>query len=230
MNALLSTVAVALLLGASQSAPPQGEPAPAAAPKPAAAQAERAKRVSAGEAAPDFTVKGLDGKERKLVDLRGDKKDKILVLSFWSHTCPWSRGWDAELSKIAKDYASKNVVIVGIDSNKAGNSDGGKNTDSAEDVARYRKETSLAFEVFLDPQSTVANLFGGQTTPDVFVIGVDGKVHYTGRVDDMEKPGGEKVEKHYLRSALDAIVAGKPVAEANTKPAGCSIKRAKIGS
>ena len=227
MNAWIAAAAFVLI---SQSAPPQGgETAKPAAAQPAAAQAERAKRVAAGEAAPDFSVKSLDGKERKLADLRGEKKDKIVVISFWSHTCPWSRGWDGTLSKIAKDFASKNVVVVGIDSNKTGNGDG-KNSDTAEDIARYRKESSLAFDVYLDPTSTVANLFGGQTTPDVFVIGTDGKVLYTGRVDDMDKPGSDKVEKHYLRNALDAVVAGKPVAEANTKPAGCSIKRAKIGS
>lgn len=189
-----------------------------------------ARRLKPGDAVPEFTVKTLDGKDKTLADLRGEKKDKVVVVSFWSHACPWSRGWDPELSKIAKEYGSKNVVVVGIDSNKSGHSDG-TNTDSATDIARYAKEQSLAFSVYTDADHRVANAFGGQTTPDVFVIGTDGKVLYTGRVDDMTNPkGAEKVEKRYLRNALDAITTGKPVAEAVTPPSGCSIKRAKVGS
>ncbi|HKD99591.1 MAG TPA: redoxin domain-containing protein, partial [Planctomycetota bacterium] len=122
-------------------------------------------RVKSGDAAPDFTLKTLDGKERNLAFFRGDKKDKIVVVDFWSHACPWSRAWDGELSKIAKDFASKNVVVVAIDSNKP---------DKVEDIQKYAKDKSLAFEVFVDADAKVADAFGGQTTPDIFVIGADG--------------------------------------------------------
>lgn len=184
-------------------------------------------RVKAGDEAPEFTVKTLDGKEVTLASLRGEKKDKIVVVNFWSHCCPWSRGWDPELSKIAKDYAAKNVVVVSIDSNRPDHTDG-QRTDNPESIRQYHKENSLAFEVYVDPEQKVANAFGGETTPDVFVIGKDGKVAYTGQVNDMASPdGASKVSKNYLRDALDSILAGKPVANATTPPKGCSIKRAK---
>jgi peroxiredoxin len=190
-------------------------------------KAEKPVRLKAGDAAPEFTVKNLEGKDVTLASLRGEEKDKIVVISFWSHSCPWSRAWDAELSKIAKDYASKNVVVVAIDSNKEGNGDG-TNKDTAEDIQRYHKENSLNFNVYTDSTSAVANAFGGQTTPDVFVIGTDGKIHYTGQVNDMADPGKPaKFEKNYLRDALDALQRGKEPETTTTSPRGCSIKRAK---
>jgi peroxiredoxin len=184
-------------------------------------------RLKPGDAAPDFTVKTLDGKDRNLAFFRGDKKDRIVVLNFWSHACPWSRAWDAELSKIAKDYAPKNVLVVSIDSNKSGHAQDG-NSDTPEDIARYAKANTLGFEVYVDATARVADAFGGQTTPDIFLIGPDGKLAYTGRINDMQsykKP--TEFEKSHLRSALDSVLAGKPVADATTPPAGCSIKRAK---
>ncbi|MBI3817315.1 MAG: redoxin domain-containing protein [Planctomycetes bacterium] len=184
-------------------------------------------RVKAGEMAPAFTVKGTDGKETTLDALRGEKKDKIVVISFWSHTCPWSRGWDPELSKIAKDYSPKNVVIVAIDSNNEKNS-GGDNKDTPEDIIRYHKANSLNFNVYVDPTAAIADLYGGLTTPDVFVIGADGKVHYTGQVNDMGDPNHpEKVNKTYLRDALDAVIGGKEPATTSTKSVGCNIKKGK---
>jgi peroxiredoxin len=184
-------------------------------------------RVKPGDAAPEFTVKTLDGKDMTLATLRGEKKDKVVVVNFWSHTCPWSRGWDAELSKIAKDYAGKSVVVVSVDSNKPDHSDG-KNTDSPDNIREYRKAQSLNFEVYTDSDHKVANAFGAETTPDIFVIGLDGKVAYTGQINDMASPeGGEKVAKNYLRDSLDAVLAGKAVTTPSTSPKGCSIKRAK---
>lgn len=182
-------------------------------------------RLKAGDAAPAFTVKNLEGKDRTLASFQGEKKDKIVIVNFWSHTCPWSRGWDAELSKIAKDYSSKNVVVVSIDSNKSDHTDKTW-TDNSESITKYHKENALNFDVFTDADQKVADAFGGQTTPDIFVIGTDGKIVYTGRVNDMKSfDGAAKVKENYLRDALDATIGGKAVATASTPPAGCGIKR-----
>lgn len=192
--------------------------------KPASRKANA--RLKSGDAAPAFTVKGTDGKETTLDALRGEKKDKIVVVSFWSHSCPWSRAWDPELSKIAKDYSSKNVVVVAIDSNFEGN--GRDNKDTPADIQRYHKENSLNFNVYVDPTAAVADAFGGKSTPDVFVIGTDGKIHYTGQINDMSDSNAPtKFSKNHLRDALDAVIGGKEPATADTEAVGCTIKRAK---
>jgi peroxiredoxin len=185
-------------------------------------------RLKPGAAVPEFTVKTPEGKDRTLASLRDDRRPKILVVVFWSHTSPWSRAWDAELSKIARDYDTKNVRIVAIDPNDPNNRDAEGDSDSARDVARYAKEKSLGFDVCLDPEQRVADLFGAQTTPDVFVIGVDGKIAYTGRVNDMQNPAKPlDFKKSFLRGALDSLVANKMVLDATTPPAGFGIRRPK---
>jgi thiol-disulfide isomerase/thioredoxin len=64
---------------------------------------------------------------------------------------------------------------------------------------------------------------GAQSTPHVFVFGADRKLAYTGRMDDAARKSGP-VEKSYLRDALDAVLAGKPVATPTTRSFGCSTK------
>lgn len=185
-------------------------------------------RLYPGAAAPDVSVRTLEGKERTLAVLRGEKKPKILVVVFWSHTCPWSRAWDAELTKIAKDYEGKNVSVVAVDSNDPSHVDANQNADNPKDIERYRQEKSIGFEVYTDASQGAASAFGAQTTPDVFVIGVDGKIAYTGRVNDMQnfaKP--EQFSKGFLRQALDALVAGKAVVEPSTPPCGSGIRRSR---
>jgi peroxiredoxin len=185
-------------------------------------------RAKPGAAAPDFSVKTLDGKDRPMDVLRGEKSPKILVVVFWSHACPWSRAWDTEIGKIAKDFETKNVKVIAINSNDSKNKDSDGNADTPKDIERYRKDKSLSFDVYLDSDHRAADAFGAQTTPDVFVIGIDSKIAYTGRINDMQnfaKPADFK--KNYLRAALEALTSGKPVPDPVTPPGGCGIKRIK---
>ena len=50
-----------------------------------------------------------------------------------------------------------------------------------------------------------------------------GKLAYHGTIDDNHKDP-DQVGKRYLKDALDAVVAGKPPALAETKGIGCGIK------
>ncbi len=177
-----------------------------------------------GDSAPDFTLTDLGGKSASLKEIRGEGKDaKVVVVDFWSKSCPYSVAWDARLKEIHRDYATKGVVLLAIDSNQ---------TEGKEEVAAYVKEKEIPFRVLLDPASAVADLYGGKTTPHCFVIGKDGKLAYIGAVDSNTKTPlktGEGVTNH-LRDALDAVLAGKPVPTPTTKEVGCTIKRASKGA
>jgi thiol-disulfide isomerase/thioredoxin len=64
--------------------------------------------------------------------------------------------------------------------------------------------------------------YGPQATPHVFIFDNNRILKYTGRIDDGEKPGTAKT--HDTRSAIDALLSGKPVPIEKTKTFGCSIK------
>jgi hypothetical protein len=113
------------------------------------------------------------------------------------------------------------VALVHVASNK-------KENKAEADVAAtkdYAKQNKITWPVLLDVDNKVADVFGAQTTPHVYVIDTkDMKVVYAGSFNDsVWKP--ESVKQEHVREALDLLLAGKPVAVATTEPKGCTIKR-----
>ena len=74
----------------------------------------------------------------------------------------------------------------------------------------------------------VADRFGARYTPESFVIDGAGKVRYHGRIDDAQNPA--RVTRNSLRLAIDAVLAGREVAQPETKAFGCTIKRVRKAS
>jgi hypothetical protein len=78
----------------------------------------------------------------------------------------------------------------------------------------------------LDPELKLAKLTGATVTPEACVLSPAGEILYRGRIDDRAvKLGTVRVEPTVrdLRLALDAVLAGKPVAEKFTRAIGCYI-------
>ena len=78
----------------------------------------------------------------------------------------------------------------------------------------------------LDPNGAIGHLYDARTTPHMFVIDPAGKIVYQGALDDKPSPDPATLKgaDNYLSDALNAAMAGKPVAVAVTKPYGCSVK------
>ncbi len=66
-----------------------------------------------------------------------------------------------------------------------------------------------------------------KSTPDMFIIDKDGKIAYSGAIDN--DPEGEKGDKrvNYVVQALDELLAGKPVTTPETKSYGCGVHYAE---
>jgi peroxiredoxin len=167
-----------------------------------------------GAAAPAFQLTTLDGKPFSLAE--AEKTNDYVVLMFIATQCPYSNAYNDRMRDMAAAYAKKGVLLVGINSNK---------TESLEEAAAHAKAHAFAFPVLKDPGNKVADLYDAKRTPEIFVIGKDGKLLYHGRIDD-NSDDSSKVTSPDLKNALDALLAGKPVAKAETKAFGCTIKRA----
>ena len=80
--------------------------------------------------------------------------------------------------------------------------------------------------MLLDPKGTVGKAYDARTTPHMFVIDAKGTLRYMGGIDD--KPTTETADvngaRNYVVEAIDAVLAGKDVAETITRPYGCSVK------
>ena len=86
----------------------------------------------------------------------------------------------------------------------------------------------IAAAAWLDDSSgTIGHLYGMQTTPHTFVIDKNGVLVYAGAIDNKPDPEHDpRTARNYVREAVDALLAGKPVAVSRTKPYGCGIKYA----
>ncbi len=181
-----------------------------------------AQAADVGKPAPQFELTcTTTGKLAKLSDLKG----KTVVLIWQSISCPWDRmrpegGYQRYLSPLAAKYSEKGVVFLAINSNK---------TESVDQVSAYHKEHNIPYPILKDPGNKVADLYGAQTTPHIFIVGSDEAqtLLYKGGVE--KAPGKPedcgKMDEQYLVPALDAILAGQTVPVAETKSKGCSVKR-----
>jgi peroxiredoxin len=167
-----------------------------------------------GAAAPAFDLKTLDGKAFSLAD--AEKSSSLVVLVFVSTSCPYSNAYNDRMRDIASAYAKKGVLFVGVNSNS---------TETVQDAVDHAKKHGHTFTILKDPGNKVADLYDARRTPEAFVIDKSGKLVYHGRIDENYEDAS-KVTSPDLKNALDALLAGQPVAKAETKAFGCTIKRA----
>jgi peroxiredoxin len=177
------------------------------------AAAAPAEAPSIGTPAPEIKLTALDGKPFILSDAARDKNAVVVI--FIATKCPYSNAYNDRMRDMAIAYEKQGVLFVGINSNKS---------EPAQEVASHAKQHGFTFRLMKDPDNKVADLYDAKHTPEVFVVDRTGKLRYHGRIDEnYEDP--TKVASPDLKNALDAMIASKPIAKAETKAFGCSIKR-----
>lgn len=159
----------------------------------------------------DFTLPDANGKQHSLASLRGAKGT---ILIFISTQCPVSNAYNERMEKLAQDYQSKGVNVVGINSNKA---------ETPDVIRAHAAEKNLTFPILKDAGSKIADRFAAERTPEVYFLDANNRLVYHGRIDNAQNP--QMVQSNDLRDAIDAVLAGRPVAKSQTKAFGCSIKR-----
>jgi len=218
MQKTLLTLGSALVLGLTASALAQDHAKTAQA-APAADEIpelfEIGKRVD-----PKIELVDIDGKKHKLADYLG----KTVVVDFWSVNCPWSKKYEKVLMELHSTYTPKGVAFLAIDSNYTEVEAGAADPYAA--IREYVKKQEVPYPILIDPENVVADRFQALTTPHVFVIDAKGFLRYNGGVDnDPEGKLEADAYEPWAANAIDAVMAGKEVTDARTKPKGCSIKR-----
>jgi peroxiredoxin len=171
-----------------------------------------------GDALPsgDVRMKNVDGNE---VTLAGAMGPKGLLVVFSCNHCPWVQRWESRIVDLGNAYSSKGVGVVAVNSNDTAEYP----DDGFEPMQARAREKGYGFPYVVDATSDVARAFGASKTPEAYLFDAQGKLVYTGTIDDNAKDASA-VTAPYLKDALDAVASGKPVATAKTKALGCSIK------
>jgi len=177
--------------------------------------------VEIGESAPDFTLKDSKDNPKKLSAFSG----KFVVLEWLNPECPFVKKQysGGNMQKLQKEYTAKGVIWLSIISSAPGKQ--GHRTGPQAD-ADTKDKNAVPTAVLLDPSGSVGQQFGAKTTPQMFIINPEGKIIYMGAIDSIRSANPEDCSKaeNYVRQALDAALAGKPVPNPETKPYGCSVK------
>lgn len=169
-----------------------------------------------GSPAPDFNLAGVDGKNYSLKSF-SDKKALIIIFS--CNHCPYVQAYEDRIRKIQSDYASKGVSIVAINSNE----DKGYPEDSFDNMKKRSDEQKFNFPYLRDEYQSVARAYDATHTPEIFLFDKKRKLVFHGKIDDnWQEPN--KVQNHYLRNALDELLAGKEISVPETFTIGCTIK------
>lgn len=129
--------------------------------------------LQVGDAAPNFTLKTLDGKQVSLSDYRG----KAVMINFWYATCP---GCLAETPGIERFYAAqqaagKSFVILAVNS-----------VDDAPTAQQFVQQYGITYTPVLDDNQRVATLYNLNATPTSYFIDRQGIIRFVqvGPIDE----------------------------------------------
>ena len=153
-------------------------------------------------------------RDGRTVSLLGDRRQQATVLLFLSSLCPCSAKYDDRNVRLAAEYASKGVRFIAVNSSFG---------ERPAEIAAHARRLRYPFPMLRDEGNTIADRVGAQVTPEAFVLDSKGVLRYHGRIDDNRD--ALKVTSNDLRSALDALLAGKLPPKPEQISFGCAIAR-----
>ena len=179
-------------------------------------------RLAIGASAPEFSLPGIDGKSHALAEYADSR---VLAVVFTGNSCPVSQQYEGRLRELYEHYRGQGVSVVAINPNAPaamqladlGYSDVG---ETLEDMKRRAADRQLEYPYLSDGRDqAVSRKFGVTSTPHVFVFDRARTLRYEGRFDDGRQGGSADA-----RNAIEALLAGKSVADARTRVDGCQVK------
>jgi peroxiredoxin len=175
-------------------------------------------QLKLGEKAPmaDAKMKSVDGQEVSIADVAGEKGTLVI---FSCNHCPFVIAWESRIASIGNSYRKKGVGVIYINPNDPKQ----QPPDGYQQMQKRAKDRGFEFPYVVDATSEVARAFGATRTPEAFLFDKDGRLVYHGTIDDNYQ-SADNVKNHYLRDALEALLAGKDIELTQTKAVGCTIK------
>ena len=162
--------------------------------------------IVAGNAAPGFSLKAVDGKEYSLDKLT---QQGPVVATFFKVSCPVCQFTFPYLERLYKRYGGDGVTFLGI------------SQDDANDTKEFAKEFGTTFPMVLDEKQKgylASNAYGLTSVPTIFLIETDGTVKISCMGFDKkdlesiaeELAGRKKIAPAALFRPDEAVPAHKP--------------------
>lgn len=169
-----------------------------------------------GETAPDFELPATNGQTYRLADFDGNR---VLVYVQASNRCPYMLAYLERIKAFAEAYADQGVQFVLVNSNDANE----EQPDVFAEMKKFDDTYELNMPYLWDESQSVAQAYRTFRTPEVLVFDRERRLRYRGRIDDNTQDPA-MVERHDLRDAIDALLAGDTVPHPETFPVGCTVE------
>lgn len=112
--------------------------------------------------APEFSLKDMNGEERKLSDFR----NKAVIITFWATWCPPCRAEIPHFKSLYEEYKEKGLEVVGIALDQGG----------VKDVKPFAEKNKITYPILLANQKVVEDYGGIRGIPTTFVIDRKGNI------------------------------------------------------
>jgi peroxiredoxin len=169
-----------------------------------------------GAPAPDFHLPGVDG---KIWDMKDFASAPWLVVVFSCNHCPYAQAWEGRLIELQREFADQGLRMVLINSNETENYP----EDRMERMVERARQKNYPFPYLRDDSQETAHAYGALVTPHPMLFDSKRRLLFQGRIDDNhERP--DHVKHRYLRDAIEAAMAGRPIEAPELPVLGCSVK------
>lgn len=165
--------------------------------------------LNIGDKAGDFSLANIDD---KMVSLESYENTKGYIVIFTCNNCPYAKAYQGRIAELQENYAKNGFPVIAINT-----------SDPKEDIIARAKEMDYSFPYLYDKTQEVSRSYGATKTPHVFVLNADKTVAYIGAIDNNYKDAS-KASKHYVKDAIESLLAGEEIEVKETKAIGCSIK------
>lgn len=111
-------------------------------------------------------------------------KGKVVFINFWGTWCPPCRAEIPDIIELSNDYAGKDIVIIGMASERA------NEADPLAKVSQYAKDKNITYLNFISNDAIRSNFGGIQFVPTTFIIDKEGNIVET--INGMRDKAGFK--------------------------------------
>lgn len=159
-----------------------------------------------------FDLPGLDGRRHRLDDLLDQRQGMVVV--FWSSLCSHCQRYDDLLSGFGERFPSVGLAAVAS-----------RRGESITQLQEAFTRRDLGFLLLVDSESQVARSWRVEQTPRAYLLDSARRLLYRGAIDNFKYPQDPAYEA-YLEPAISDLLAGRPVARAESASFGCPIDSA----
>jgi hypothetical protein len=169
-----------------------------------------------GSKLPTFQLANVDG---SIIGPEFFQGAKGYVVGFLCNHCPYVKGSEEMLVRIARQFQPDGLKVVTINSNDATKYP----EDSFEKMKEKARAMSLPYPYLYDESQSVARMFDAACTPEFYLFDSELSLVYHGTINDSPRDP-TKVTKDYLSQAIVSVLEGRIPEPQFVHPVGCSIK------